>query len=1016
MSREVFTQEYLADGWARAQVALGRWKSPKKRVSIFRHPKVLLLVLISFLGATLFFYEVRTSRFEARMLSALSGRMSFKLAPGPSASIVYPAGGPFNEIRGYAGLPGFQNRLTSDGFHITEQVRMSAALKWLSNRGITPPFQEPPTAGLTLRDENGKVLYDAARRERVFDRYEDIPPSIVKALLFVENRELDNAEATTQNPVVEWSRLGKAGLTYIGNKVGFGVRIQGGSTLATQIEKFRYADDGRTGSAGDKLYQMFSASLRVYRSGTDTRGARHEIVLDYLNSMPLASAVRYGEVYGLGNGLSAWFGIDLSDARTTLRDLSPDPRKERVFKQIVALICSARAPSFYLVQDRDALEARVSFYLRQLQKAGIISKEFAAGAQNQPLRFLPQAPRTKTETFVEQKATNAFRTHLLNMLHTTNLYTLDRLHLEADTTLNLDLQKQVIQLLRNLKNAAFVEANGLTAEHLLAVGDPAKVNYSFTIFERTPGGNLLRVQADTLNQPFDLNERMKLELGSTAKLRTLAHYLQVVSTLYRESHGLGQAALGAKVQSASDPITRWVAETMAANPAIKLSELIDGALDRTYSADPGETFFTGGGTHVFANFDREEDDQFYTVREGLYQSVNLVYIRLMRDLVRFHEARLPYVTQTVLGDAEDLTRRQLLTEIADQESREVLYSSFRSYKQSGEKSLIDKLLNSRSNSPRHLAMLFLAWHPQANAEHLAQFLESRGIGVSPDTAARLLNSYDPARLNISDYGFLLDRHPLEVWCAGELDRNPNISWNELLDRSRQVREISSRWLFQTKNRGAQDRRLRIRFEQDAFERMTVYWQRFGFPFDHLVPSLATAIGSSADRPIALAELVGIILNDGVRLPTVRISKLRFARNTPYETVFEPNEPRGLRVMEPEIAQALRHALAGIVQNGTARRLAGAFTSPNGKPIPVGGKTGSGDNRYETRNSSRAVSRTGTFAFYIGDRYFGVITAYVGGNEASQYAFTSALPVAALKLLAPSLIHQTFQESPELRHK
>jgi membrane peptidoglycan carboxypeptidase len=173
--------------------------------------------------------------------------------------------------------------------------------------------------------------------------------------------------------------------------------------------------------------------------------------------------------------------------------------------------------------------------------------------------------------------------------------------------------------------------------------------------------------------------------------------------------------------------------------------------------------------------------------------------------------------------------------------------------------------------------------------------------------------------------------------------------------------------------------------------MTPYWQRFGFPFDHLVPSLATAIGSSADRPIALAELVGIILNDGVHLPTVRISKLRFARNTPYETVFEPNEPGGVRVMEPEIAQALRRALAGVAQTGTARRLAGGFTDHNGKPIPVGGKTGSGDNRYETRNSSRVVSRTGTFAFYIGDRYWA--SPRTLGDAASQYA-SPCTPVAA----------------------
>src|SRR5437667_893897 len=106
-------------------------------------------------------------------------------------------------------------------------------------------------------------------------------------------------------------------------------------------------------------------------------------------------------------------------------------------------------------------------------------------------------------------------------------------------------------------------------------------------------------------------------------------------------------------------------------------------------------------------------------------------------------------------------------------------------------------------------------------------------------------------------------------------------------------------------------------------------------------------------------------------------------------------------MQPEIARALRDVLTGVVQNGTARRLAGVFIGPQRTPIVVGGKTGSGDNRYETRRGSRAISRTGTFVFYIGDRYFGVITAYVGEDKASQYAFTSALPVTALKMLAPT---------------
>ena len=42
-------------------------------------------------------------------------------------------------------------------------------------------------------------------------------------------------------------------------------------------------------------------------------------------------------------------------------------------------------------------------------------------------------------------------------------------------------------------------------------------------------------------------------------------------------------------------------------------------------------FATGGGVHAFANFDREDDGRIMTVREAFRKSVNLVFIRLMRQ-------------------------------------------------------------------------------------------------------------------------------------------------------------------------------------------------------------------------------------------------------------------------------------------------------------------------------------------------------------------------------------------------
>src|ERR1051326_1462646 len=1004
MSREESMRpEQLPEAWGETEKVRDWWKPLRISLLVLRkNLRWVMIAVVPVVIATLILFEARTSQLQAHVLSLIAAKLSYSMGSGPSATIAFPSSGPFNEARGYAELPGFARRLTKAGFRITSQARLSPQLERLSQWGINPPFHEKPDTGLIVRGENQAILYDASSRERIFKTYGDIPSLLIKALLLVENRELEESEVATRNPVVDWGRLGKAGITYAGHKLGLPMHIEGGSTLATQIEKFRYADGGRTNSPSDKLRQMISASLRVYRDGPDTRAERRDIVVDYMNSVPLAAAPEYGEVYGIGNGLYAWFGMNIDDARRAFGDDAPALDKERILKHAMALICAARAPSFYLLQNHSALEARTDFYIRQLEANATISTDLARRLQSIPLEFLPHAPKPGPVPYVQRKATNAFRAHLMNVLGVPDLYTLDRLHLHADTTLNVQLQRAVLRLFNDLRDPDFVESHGLRQEHLLLRGDPAQVTYSFTLFERTPDGNVLRVQADTLNQPFDLNEGMKLELGSTAKLRTIAHYLELIASLYEEFRGLDNAALKKKMGDARDPITLWTAETMSANGNLTLPELLDRALDRKYSGNPGEVFFTGGGAHVFANFEKEENGRIFTLREGLAKSVNLVYIRLMRDIVRFHEARLSYDTNAVLNDPNNPTRQQMLKEIADKESQHFLFEAYESYRHLEPQAIPDRVLEGRSSTPAHLAMLFLAWNPAANTEALAHWLEAHGMPVTADEASHLFKAYDPGRLNISDYAYLLRRHPLDLWCAGQMIQDPSLNWNELLERSAEVRKIASRWLFQTKNRHAQDFRLRIRIEEDAFARMTPYWQRLGFPFDHLVPSYATAIGSSADRPVALAELIGIIINGGIRMPVLRMEKLRFAADTPYETVFEPQERSGERVMDLSVAQALRGVLAGVVENGTASRLAHVFIGHDGKPIMTGGKTGSGDNRYETRTWSRAVSRTGTFAFYIGDRYFGVITAYVAGDASGKYVFTSALPVTALKLLAPAL--------------
>ncbi len=986
---------------------LGDLRLKEIRAVCGSYQRFLKWILIPMFIASPLIYEMRTSAFSSRILSSYARKMSYKVQPGPSHNIIFPKHGPFDLRTGYALIPDFERRLRATGYRVTEQARFSPELERAARWGILPPYAEPVSTKLTIHGMDGRPLFQAPVAADYFSSFEEIPQLTVKSLLMIENRELEEPADYRTNPVVDWDRLAKAAILYAGHKLGLPLPVQGGSTLATQMEKYRHSFDGRTDSLLAKLRQMTDASLKVYQNGPDTREERRQIILDYLNSIPLAAAPGYGDIHGIGNGLNAWFGLSLQDVQKAFALPDDNPQKAKAFKCVMAMLCSVKAPSYYLIQNRSALLARVNFYTRLLATAQVIPQDFAGDVESIPISFSTRPPRYSLPSYAELKAINEIRSKLASLLGVPGLYELDRLHLDVDSTIDPGLQHSVVNIFQKLHDPQFVDSAGLRGARLLEKGDISQVTYGMMLFEKTPQGNLLRVVTDNLNAPFDINTGMKMQLGSTAKLRTLVNYLIIVTSLHDQLLAMDAQALKQQAAIARDPITKWAVETMSQGVKPDLDAFLQLALDRKYSANPGEAFFTGGGLHTFHNFEKEDNGRILTVREATKHSVNLVYIRLMRDLVRYYEARLPYNTDEVLADINNPIRRRLLQGMADTESKTLLYQAYKTFNKRTPEEVVAELLGKMAQSDRHQATLFYAWHHGADENALAQWLKKYLGTVTPEQIERLAKAYGNPQLNLSDYGYLLGIHPLRLWCGGELARTPDLTWAQIWERSGEARQITATWLFKTRNRSAQDLRLRIRFEQDAFSRMTPQWKRFGFPFDRLVPSLATAIGSSGDRPEALAQLMGILLNDGVRKPTIRMSRLRFASTTPYETTMEPISSEGTRVAPKAVARAILPVLAQVVEGGTAVRLAGAFKI-GGKPLVVGGKTGSGDNRFDAVGrwgeviSSRPVDRTAVFVFYIGDRYFGVITVFVPGEEAGDYGFTSSLPVAILKLLAPGI--------------
>jgi membrane peptidoglycan carboxypeptidase len=983
---------------------------------MLRPVKILVFVAIPLLLAALVYFvadEFRSSRLQAHYLARLGRELTFRTEAGPSPSIRYPGNGPYDRRAGYAELPGYIARLGARGYAVAAQARLAPLMEKVVERGLYPPFHEKDQTGISILDCNALPVYANRYPERVYPDFAALPPLLAGSLLYIENHTLLDPAQPKRNPAIEWGRFTRALWDRALHLLRPGNESPGGSTLATQIEKYRHAPEGRTVSSIEKLRQMASASVRAYLNGEDTMAARRQLVLDYVNTVPLGARSGFGEINGIGDGLWAWYGRNFKEINALLADGSQAPLAARAlaYKEVLSLLISQRSPSYYLVHMEE-LEALTGSYLRLMANAGVISPALRDAALAQSLKQQKERVRPPPAPVFERKGVNAVRGNLAAMLGVPRMYDLDRLDLTVDSALDSRLQSEVTAELLKLRDPAQARAAGLVAFQLLQQGDPHGLTYSFTLFERTPGGNRVRVQADNFDQPLDINRGVKLDLGSTAKLRTLITYLEVVADLHREYAGLTPAALRKIVVARQDPIRRWALDYLAQAPDRGLTPMLAASLERRYSGSAGEWFFTGGGMQHFENFEKEEDYRSFTVREGLRYSVNLVFVRLMRDLVHFYMYKVPGSSAQLLEDSAAPQRMEYLQRFADREGRVFIGHFYRKYRGKSAQEAEQALIQGIRPTPKRLAAIFRTVAPEAGPGQFVQFAHTY-LASAPgrDALDKLYEAYAPARFDLPDRGYLAGVHPLELWMVGYLRQHPDATFAQAVEASAGERQEVYKWLFKTRHKNKQDKRIKQLLEVEGFQEIHHAWQRLGYPFDSLVPSYGTAIGASADRPDALAELMGIIENDGVRLPTVRIDRLRFGAGTPYETVLERTAPAGQRVLPPEIPPLVRPILAEVVQLGTAKRLAGVFTLPDGTEVAVGGKTGTGDNRYKTFSkgggliSERVVSRAGAFVFYIGDRYFGTVVAYVAGPKAAQYKFTSALTVQILKVLAPTLMRR-----------
>lgn len=941
----------------------------------------------SLLLAGLLLFEIQTSYFQSLLFVEQSSRMKTTLEDQKTSNRWYPDHGPTNVRLGYTQIPEWLERLSE--FEVVKQATLNDEHLEFIKDGNNPIYNLETNKGLVLLDKNQEIFYDK-RQKNQFASFEEIPSILVDILLFVENKNV-LAEAPYFNPAIEYSRFVKASMAYLWNKVLLqSGRVAGGSTLATQMEKYNFSEDGKTASGKEKLHQIYSASLRAYLGGRDTSEARKKIVLDYFNSIPLGAAKGYGELHGFNEALEIFYGVDLKNELDLLRsiDLAKPTSHEQLesLNRALQIILAVRNPSFLNDSRIEKLNSLKNNYIDLMVDQKIIPYSSLLLKDQVEKKQAYSFPK---KSFNQNKSQDLVRRRLSRILGTTN-HDLDKLDLSANTTIDYRLQSQIELFFEKLKDPNFLDEHHLRVPKLLDQTNPENVIYSLTLYKLEDGEAKLRAIYDSQNQPFSFNDAGKVELGSSAKLRVIVSYLNAVKKAYEEKQE-------SKLDK-TDPISILVKNSAAET----LEEVLLESLEKIYSASPNESFFTGGGIHRFGNYNEEDNSKVVTLKESFKRSINLPFVRALRDVVNFHKQRT--IDKTNLSEEE---KDRLLEKFIDKESKIFIEKYYRYFKARPELVIEDYLAYTLPKSMFGSAAVILWMNNQLTFE---EFLGKLQLEQQKDgkrlrkKLAEFYKNFKAGIFGINDIGYLAKIHPLMIYVGMRLKENPDLDLALLLEESKDVRFETYKWLLKTRFEREQLKKIDIILEEEIFKQILVEWQSLGYPFKEVVPSLATALGSSGDTPASLAKLVGIIINDGRLANDRTIERLHFAERTPYEVHLEGKKDQEIRqVLDPTIAKVMRSVLKEVVDDGTAIRLKGSL-----KGLSIGGKTGTGDNRLEVHGSdgsvldSKALSRTATFVFYIGENWFGNITVYVGKDEAETSSFTSSYPVALLKILGKEI--------------
>ena len=274
---------------------------------------------------------------------------------------------------------------------------------------------------------------------------------------------------------------------------------------------------------------MLSASLRAYQGGPETlppAASSSSTISTRCRSPPHPTTARST---AWTTAFARWFGADLDAANRALSDeRRAGAARAQAYKRVLALILSARRPSYYLVEDREALEEFTDSYLRIMSEEGVIDDTLRDAALAQRLEFRTRSPPLRRLHRAQRRQPHA------------------RAPVEpARRPRALRPRPARCHRAKHARGAGPgvgdpapalaarpQDRSGSRPQRLSSPrrpGRPGAGDLQLHPLREDPGANRVRVQTDNFDQPFDINAGARLDLGSSAKLRTLITYLEVVA-------------------------------------------------------------------------------------------------------------------------------------------------------------------------------------------------------------------------------------------------------------------------------------------------------------------------------------------------------------------------------------------------------------------------------------------------------------------------------------------------------